>query len=1304
MNFSFDESISKKANEEMAMRMDERRLQIRAGIVGVAQSTVPLPEDSLASLSFPGVPSVNADSVLQYLLRLSGEADVPRPTHVDGTNTVSKMAPSGIENDLSDSIKVTDRINSFSESNSDTNIPAKTDSTIIAGDSKKNPVHPRVVEALRRLPHSALPIGIDSETLLAERERLLEARRNIIIQNLESLGNSKSLSQEITLRALRLQNVQRSLRSQVLQIATDLRDSETFVERSGTRRSKKQSLREARLTERLEQQQKRERNRKDRQQYSDYLQSVVSQQKEMVGIWRSNLQKRQRLVRQILQHHGNFEREEAKRIDRLAKDRLKALKADDEDAYLRLLDQQKDTRLTYLLKQTDEFLGGLAAKVVAQQAETAIHLGQSPVFDIVHPLVKISEDSNPQNDNCRVPIEKSDSERLPDETNEVYSTNDETNEVDSTKNQQDGADVIDYFGVAHRIKESVTVQSSNLVGGLLKEYQIRGLQWMVSLYNNHLNGILADEMGLGKTIQAISLIAYLVEKKAQPGPFLVIVPLSTMTNWSCEFERWAPSLVRIEYKGAPLARKQLAASVKAGNFNVLLTTYEYIIKDRSVLSKPRWLYLIVDEGHRMKNTSSKLVRTLSQYYTMRLRLILTGTPLQNNLPELWALLNFLLPRIFNSCKTFEEWFNAPFANTGEQVELNEEEMLLIIRRLHKVLRPFLLRRMKQDVESELPDKVERVVRCPMSALQQRLYNAVAKKTAGTADAHTLGIRRLNNTIMQLRKICNHPFVFEEVEAAINPGKRSDAQLFRTAGKFELLDRMLAKLCASGHRTLIFFQMTHIMTIMEDLLSLRRIKYLRLDGTTKAENRNEYLKLFNAPRSEYMVFLLSTRAGGLGLNLQTADTVVIFDSDWNPHQDLQAQDRAHRIGQTKEVRIYRLVTEASVEEYILERAQHKLALDGKVIQAGKFDQKSTNEERDAVLRAIMEREERQVRKRRSRVKGARVAFEEAASMNGEKEDSDLEDNEEEDNADSIMPDDELNAILARNEGEMELFGRMDSERDALDAHLMHGMTGRLMNEDELPDSYLLDQIVETADDDLKNSDLRRARSSTVTGAYNEQESDEAWLARNDLIVSSSPNSVRKRNHQLATVTGNEPDLIGDDSEAEFISTENSQSEDSETFDELQVKRPRGRPRKNLQAIDDQKQPLRLKIRVGSAGESLNVDEIDLVTRIRFIFTELENCTDKDGRYRSDLFLTLPDADDYPDYYRLIEEPISLHEIEARIEATEKTNTEMQPYASLQDFENDVRLMISNAMQYNADGSQVYADAQYMLDLLDDHLSL
>ncbi|KAF3815980.1 hypothetical protein GH733_016085 [Mirounga leonina] len=558
-----------------------------------------------------------------------------------------------------------------------------------------------------------------------------------------------------------------------------------------------------------------------------------------------------------------------------------------------------------------------------------------------------------------------------------------------------------YYTVAHAISERVEKQSALLINGTLKHYQLQGLEWMVSLYNNNLNGILADEMGLGKTIQTIALITYLMEHKRLNGPYLIIVPLSTLSNWTYEFDKWAPSVVKISYKGTPAMRRSLVPQLRSGKFNVLLTTYEYIIKDKHILAKIRWKYMIVDEGHRMKNHHCKLTQVLNTHYVAPRRILLTGTPLQNKLPELWALLNFLLPTIFKSCSTFEQWFNAPFAMTGERVDLNEEETILIIRRLHKVLRPFLLRRLKKEVESQLPEKVEYVIKCDMSALQKILYRHMQAK----------GILLTDGSEKDKKES------FAE-HLGYSNGVINGAELYRASGKFELLDRILPKLRATNHRVLLFCQMTSLMTIMEDYFAFRNFLYLRLDGTTKSEDRAALLKKFNEPGSQYFIFLLSTRAGGLGLNLQAADTVVIFDSDWNPHQDLQAQDRAHRIGQQNEVRVLRLCTVNSVEEKILAAAKYKLNVDQKVIQAGMFDQKSSSHERRAFLQAILEHEE---------------------------------ENEEEDE----VPDDEtLNQMIARREEEFDLFMRMDMDRRREDARNPKRKP-RLMEEDELPSWIIKD---------------------------------------------------------------------------------------------------------------------------------------------------------------------------------------------------------------------------------------------------------
>jgi len=330
--------------------------------------------------------------------------------------------------------------------------------------------------------------------------------------------------------------------------------------------------------------------------------------------------------------------------------------------------------------------------------------------------------------------------------------------------------------------------------------------------------------------------------------------------------------------------------VRAGHFNVLLTTYEYVIRDKKYLRRHVWQYAIVDEGHRMKNAASKFAVTLATQYTTKFRILLTGTPLMNDLSELWSLLNFLLPSIFNSVSTFDQWFSAPFAQFSgttstaaeeqEQELLSNEERVLIIHRLHELLRPFMLRRVKSEVLDQLPEKVEKVLRCDLSSWQKELYKQISKKAVAdnglldpNASDASVPARGLNNIVMQLRKVCNHPYLFTPEGYHIND------TIIRSSGKLALLDEMLPKLKAAGHRILMFTQMTAVMTILEDYFAYRGYLSLRLDGSTPAEEREKRVYRYNAPDSPCFIFLLSTRAGGLGLNLTTADTVIIFDSDW-----------------------------------------------------------------------------------------------------------------------------------------------------------------------------------------------------------------------------------------------------------------------------------------------------------------------------------------------------------------------------------------------------------------------------------------
>lgn len=597
--------------------------------------------------------------------------------------------------------------------------------------------------------------------------------------------------------------------------------------------------------------------------------------------------------------------EKRRKLERI--ERLRLLRSNDEQAYLNLLKDTKNERLLQLVRQTDNYLMRIGAQV---------------------------EKTREQGD------------QLASNAFTAELTERDAVPIDAMRRRRDL-----YYTVTHAVQEEVK-QPSIMGHGTLKHYQVDGLKWMVSLYNNNLNGILADEMGLGKTIQTIALITYLVETKKNPGPYLIIVPLSTMGNWVRELDLWAPSLTKVAYRGDKNTRRAIQQKQMSRNeYNVLLTTYEFTVKDQHVLSRIRWQYIIIDEGHRMKNANCKLAMTLGVKYKSRNRLLLTGTPLQNNLTELWALLNFLLPTIFSSADTFETWFKQPFESTtlGDTAELEEEETLLVINRLHQVLRPFLLRRLKADVESQLPQKVEHVIRCDMSAWQRVLYRQVQSRIGLATGQQNGTVKSYNNLLMQCKKICNHPYLFYGAEAILD---LPPDHLIRASGKFFLLQHMLPKLRLHGHRTLIFSQMTAALDYLEDFLTLADIQYMRLDGNTRADDRQELLNSFNATDSPYFCFLLSTRAGGLGLNLQTADTVIIFDSDWNPMMDLQAQDRAHRIGQTKVVRVYRLICSGTVEVKILEQANRKLQVDAQVIQAGQFNNNSTELDRHEMLKGIL----------------------------------------------------------------------------------------------------------------------------------------------------------------------------------------------------------------------------------------------------------------------------------------------------------------------------------------------------------------
>jgi ATP-dependent DNA helicase len=596
-------------------------------------------------------------------------------------------------------------------------------------------------------------------------------------------------------------------------------------------------------------------------------------------------------------------------------------------------------------------------------------------------------------------------------------------------------------------------QPKLVTGGTMRSYQLEGLEWMLSLYQNGINGILADEMGLGKTIQTISMLAHLWENNSF-GPFLIAAPLSTTSNWVAEFEKWTPTIPVLLYhgdkKGREKLRKTRLKNPGTKDFPVVVTSYEICMNDRKFLTHFGWQFIIIDEGHRIKNLDCRLIRELQQFQSAN-RLLITGTPLQNNLVELWSLLHFLLPTVFDKLSTFESWFDFSGLKDKSNFEqlLSEERQQYLVKSLHAVLKPFLLRRVKTDVESLMPKKREYVLYAPLTPMQRELYQAILDGTsrsyledkaverlsvgltsrAGTplsirsntnslkrqaiSGANTpsksvkssragtpasvastrsrgrakrnyeevsdheyfaniekeetpekeeeldsegeedairaatfeiakrqLLQKKLGNPIMQLRLCCNSPYNFFNpfLRAEVENGEtfasdtEPDETIVSTSGKMLLLDALLPPLIDNGHKVLIFSQFTTSLDLIGQYLTLRSWPHSRIDGSVAQTDRQDQILAFNK-KSDTNIFILSTRAGGQGINLAAADTVILFDSDWNPQQDLQAMDRAHRIGQTRNVIVYRFATRNTVEQKLLESAEAKRRLEKLVIRKG-----------------------------------------------------------------------------------------------------------------------------------------------------------------------------------------------------------------------------------------------------------------------------------------------------------------------------------------------------------------------------------
>ncbi|KZT57598.1 hypothetical protein CALCODRAFT_555264 [Calocera cornea HHB12733] len=489
------------------------------------------------------------------------------------------------------------------------------------------------------------------------------------------------------------------------------------------------------------------------------------------------------------------------------------------------------------------------------------------------------------------------------------------------------------------IKEEEVVEQPMLVkGGVMKDYQLAGLSFLATMYQNGMNAILGDEMGLGKTLQTLSLFAYIKEQDPRSDPHLVVCPLSVITSWMNETARWVPSLRVLRFHGTQSERERLKDMISSGErFDILITTYEsYKSEHRWIKSRP-WNYCVLDEGHKIKNAESGLATAL-QNLGAAFRLILTGTPVHNNLGELWALLHWLYPTVFTLAS--ESVFQDAFDLRQGKYDVKYLESA------QKLLEVIMIRRTKNAVEFSVPPRDELTVFIPFTEAQRYwTYKLLTRMSAADLrgvfntsfedenetkqkgyGANTQ-YARLMNLLMQLRQTCDHPYMILGAEP--DPYKLGN-HVIKTSSKMIVIDKLLKDLIPKGERVLIFSQWTSMLDLLEDFMVLRKYRYARLDGSTPRPRRALDIRLFQQEKSPYDVYLISTKAGGLGINLTKATHVIMVDSDWNPQNDLQAIARAHRIGQTKTVKVYRLVCRGSVEDQMLDRIRRKLFLSLKIM--------------------------------------------------------------------------------------------------------------------------------------------------------------------------------------------------------------------------------------------------------------------------------------------------------------------------------------------------------------------------------------
>lgn len=500
---------------------------------------------------------------------------------------------------------------------------------------------------------------------------------------------------------------------------------------------------------------------------------------------------------------------------------------------------------------------------------------------------------------------------------------------------------------------------------MLRSYQLESVNWLIESWYHSRNVILADEMGLGKTIQSIAFLNYLFSFQNMKGPFLIVAPLSTLEHWKRTVEDWSTMNCVLYYdvngiEGREACRYYewyhtdisikgaLLQSAELCKFNILITSFEVFLQDvKDILINLPFQHIIIDEAHRLKNQNAKILNAFRRLPCERI-LLLTGTPVQNNTAELWTLLNFIQPSTFFSSERFLQEYGD--LSNAEQIE-----------KLHSVLKPYLLRRMKDDVEKSIPPLQETIIDIEMTTIQKTIYKALYENNKGMLMKGS-GFNfntSMNNLEMQLRKCCNHPFLMREFQAELTKECQTQIQylekLINCSGKMILLDKLVEKIVKEDSKVLVFSQFTNMLLLIEEYLKAKSIVFEKIDGGVKAKERQNAIDRFNNPSSKVNVFLLSTKAGGVGINLTSANVVIIFDSDWNPQNDVQATARAHRIGQENLVKVYRLITKKTYEAEMFERASKKLGLDQAIFMGGAFHQTTKPKSEDDNLKKLSKNE-------------------------------------------------------------------------------------------------------------------------------------------------------------------------------------------------------------------------------------------------------------------------------------------------------------------------------------------------------------